>query len=130
MICLITLDEVLRLRFVSRSVVHIAFDPYIRNNFLDNEYCGWVNRGLDVSCMLKMAEKEGLSALESDLKFRVLCVRNQDTGDRIRHLLVIGHFVGDVEFVEFLPCRLFSFAVTSTDFALRLLLVSFSTGVS
>src|SRR5436309_2077032 len=34
MIGLVTLDEVLR--FVSRSVVHIAFDPDIRNNFLHN----------------------------------------------------------------------------------------------
>src|SRR5437016_13192056 len=35
MIGLVTLDEVLR--FVSRSVVHIAFDPDIRNNFLHND---------------------------------------------------------------------------------------------
>lgn len=35
MIGLVTLDEVLRL--LSRSVVHIAFDPYIKNDFLDDD---------------------------------------------------------------------------------------------
>jgi len=35
MIGLVTLDEVLR--FLSRSVVHIAFDPYIRNHFLNDD---------------------------------------------------------------------------------------------
>jgi hypothetical protein len=35
MIGLVALDEILR--FLSRSVVHIALDPYIRNNFLDND---------------------------------------------------------------------------------------------
>ena len=35
MIGLVTLDEVLRL--LSRSVVHIAFDPYIRNHFLNDD---------------------------------------------------------------------------------------------
>lgn len=35
MVGLVTLDEILR--FVSRSVVHITLDPYIRNNFLDDD---------------------------------------------------------------------------------------------
>ncbi len=35
MVGLVTLDKVLR--FVSRSVVHITLDPYIRNNFLDDD---------------------------------------------------------------------------------------------
>jgi hypothetical protein len=35
MIGLVALDEILR--FLSRSVVHIALDPHIRNNFLDND---------------------------------------------------------------------------------------------
>ncbi len=61
---------------------------------------GGVNGGLHVSCMLKMAEKKSLSALESGLKFPVLCVRNQDTRDGIRNLLVIGHLVVDVELVK------------------------------
>src|SRR2546427_10759013 len=82
----------------------IAISPWLQHWLLLGVLCimccGWVNGGLDVSCMLKMTEKESLSALKSGLKFRVLCVRNQDTGDRIRNLLVIGHFVVDVEFVK------------------------------
>ncbi len=35
MIGLVTLDEVLKL--LSRSVVHIAFDPYITNDLLDDD---------------------------------------------------------------------------------------------
>ena len=35
MIGLVTLNEVLR--FFSRSVVHIAFDPYVGDNFLDDD---------------------------------------------------------------------------------------------
>src|SRR5947208_13084402 len=66
---------------------------------------GGVNGGLHVSCMLKMAEKKSLSALESGLKFPVLCVRNQDTRDGIRNLLVIGHLVVDVELVKALAAQ-------------------------
>jgi hypothetical protein len=34
-VCFVTLDKVLRLGF--RRVVHVALEPYIANNFLEND---------------------------------------------------------------------------------------------
>jgi len=67
--------------------------------------CGGVNGGLYVSCMLKMAEKESLSSLEGGLELRVLCIRNQNTSDRIRNELVLSHLIVDVVFVKSLALQ-------------------------
>lgn len=44
-----------------------------------------VNRGLNLSCMFEVAEKQRICTLERGFELRILRIGNEDSRDRIGH---------------------------------------------